>query len=181
MTWRRAELAFAVRFGLLSLGPRLEAWEAKARERPELPPPLDCLAHLPTIARLLRALERIDRYGVLEVRSAGAGAGLACLEAMMDAHLEDLAGGRVGCPQHLGYFLPLLEQEGRRAKHHHAPRRKDQRIAEGRRLPRRGQGKPGRGPAIGANPKVLPSREELRRRRRRRRRRGGGGQEARGQ
>lgn len=171
--WQRAEQAFAARFDPLgAMQRRFEAWQQAAERygRPDLPAALECLAHLPTIARLTRALARVDRYGGGELVLPGAGAGQRLLEASMDGIAAAVRHGEAECPAHLGYFLPALEADGRRAKHQQAPKIKDQRITEGRRPPRRGQGKPGRGPAIGADPKQLPTREQLQQPRRRRRR-----------
>jgi hypothetical protein len=168
--WQLAERAFAARFDSLgSPQRRFEAWQRRAARygRPDLPAALECLAHLPTIATLTRALARVDRYGGGELVGPGAGSGQRLLEAMMDGHAEAVRHGEADCPAHLGYFLPQLEQHGRRAKHQQAPKVKDRRIAEGKRPPRRGQAKPGRGPAIGADPRKLPSREEIQQRRRR--------------
>jgi hypothetical protein len=150
----------------------LLVWAEKREQQPDLPPSLDCLAHLPTIARLARALARIDRYGGGEIVGPGAGAGQRLLEAMMDGYRMRAEAGETAWPQHLGYFLPELEQHARRAKHQQAPGLKDQRIADGARAPRRGQGNPGRGPAIGVDPKTLPTREQIRGHKRRGRRRG---------
>ena len=171
--WQRAEQAFSERFDPLGAPQRrFEAWQSAAERygRPDLPAALECLAHLPTIAALTRALARVDRYGGGELVAAGAGAGQRLLEAMMDGHVDAVRHGEADCPAHLGYFLAELEQHGGRAKHQQAPKAKDRRIAEGKRPPRRGQGKPGRGPAIGIDPKQLPPREEIQQPRRRRRR-----------
>jgi hypothetical protein len=166
--WRQAEAAFAARFEPRAGLERLRAW------REGQPRPLDCLGHLPTIGRLVRGLERLDRYAT--GGQPNPGVGLRLLETWMDGYRAAAVDGEGPWPRHLGYFLPLLEAEARHAKHTHAPRIKDRRIAEGKRPPRRGRGKPGRGPAIGIDPKKIPTRQELdelrREHRRRRRRRG---------
>jgi hypothetical protein len=132
-TLRRAEEIFAAGLGPPSAGP---------------------LVHLPSVRRLLWVLERLDRYG--DQGQGRAGAGLSVLEGRVEGVAwalrwgEAAAGGR---PRHLGYFLPELEVEARRWKHRWAPRIKDQRIADGKRPARRKAGRPGRGPAIGFDPR----------------------------
>jgi hypothetical protein len=118
------------------------------------PPSAGPLVHLPSVRRLLWVLARLDRYG--DMGRGQAGAGLSVLEGRVEGLAHALAWGetpRGGRPRHLGYFLPELEVTARRWKHTWAPRIKDRRIAEGRRARRRAPARPGRGPAIGFDPR----------------------------
>jgi hypothetical protein len=103
------------------------------------------LRHLPTIRRLLRALDRLDRYAALGAGRQGAG--LEMLAGLIEHH-------EGAPPRSLAYFLPALEETARRWKHQQAPRIKDRRIREGKRAPRRTPARPGRGPALGYDPKT---------------------------
>lgn len=112
------------------------------------------LSHLPSIRRLLWVLERLDRYG--DHGRGRADAGLSVLEGRVKGMTWALRWGEAPAgsrPRHVGYFLPELEVEARLWKHREAPRIKDQRIAEGKRPARRKTGRPGRGPAIGFDPR----------------------------
>jgi hypothetical protein len=103
------------------------------------------LRHLPTIRRLLWALERLDRYALFGAGREGAG--LELLAGLIECH-------EGAPPRSLAYFLPALEETGRRWKHQQAPKIKDRRIAEGKRPPRRAPASPGRGPALGHDPRT---------------------------
>jgi hypothetical protein len=128
------------------------------------PPVAGRLGRLPTIRELLWVLERLDRYG--SFGQGAPGAGLSVLEGLLEGHAWAVRWEGAKAPAHLGYFVPALRDIARRWKHTWAPRIKDQRIAEGRREPRRAAGRPGAGPVLGYDPKK--ARPAPRRRRQRR-------------
>ncbi len=128
------------------------------------PPIAGRLVHLPSIRGLLWALERLDRYCSFNGKPQP-GAGLDTLLGQLEGTAERVAWGELQRPRHLGYFVPGLKKAAREHKHEQAPVRKDRRIREGRRAPRRAAAKPGRCPALGYDP-----------RKRRRRRNPGQGQ-----
>lgn len=130
----------------------LEMWQhAKAGA---MKPGTARLGHLPTVRRLLWVLERLDRYACFGEGRKGTGLEILEQRIVGQRYLVDEGLGVI--PDHLGYFLPLLEEEARRWKHTWAPRIKDRRIAAGRRPPRRAAGRPGRGPAVGYDPSSPP-------------------------
>jgi hypothetical protein len=129
-TLRRAEEAFEVALG---------------------PPERGRLGDLPTIRRLLWVLQRLDRYAAQGEGQAGAG--MSVLEGQLDAAAYSIRWYQGILPGHLAYFLPELEETARRWKHQWAPKVKDRRIAAGKRAPRRKAGSPGRGAALGFDPK----------------------------
>jgi hypothetical protein len=142
-TLAAAEEAFAARLGTAAVFARLGQLEGQR------PPFVGYslayrLRHLPTIRRLLWALERLDRYAA--IGAGRKGAGLEFLAGLIEHH-------EGAPPRSLAYFLPALEETGRRWKHQQAPRIKDRRIAEGKRAPRRAAARPGRGAALGYDPK----------------------------
>lgn len=113
------------------------------------------LASLAAVGRLWRALRRIEHYdpghilGDVHRRLATYIAG--------HAEMIQKEPGEWVVPRSVAYWIPRLEAEGRRLKHAYAPRLKDQRIAEGKRRPRRKPGNPGRGgPAVGRDPRTDP-------------------------
>lgn len=151
--WHASEDAFLARCGVPA---RIAAWRDPERARHLRAGEALHLRHLPTILRLTRALARIDRYagapwGLTEPRP---GAGVRWIEARISGHAERAQLGSEPWPSSLAYFIPVAEEEARRLKHEGAPRVKDARIAAGVRPPRRLPGRPGRGPAIGRDPRA---------------------------
>jgi hypothetical protein len=121
-TLAAAENVFRCSLGFLA------AWQRCERGKPSAV--AGRLGHLPTVRRLLWVLQRLDRYACMgEGRK---GAGLEVLGQRIATHRRLIDEGVAVIPAHLGYFLPILEEEARRWKHTWAPRIKDQRIAAGR-------------------------------------------------
>jgi hypothetical protein len=145
-TLAAAEDAFRCSLGSLAAWQRCQLGEPSATG--------GRLGHLPTARRLLWVLERLDRYA--DMGAGRKGAGLEVLGQRISTHRHLVDEGQAVVPRHLGYFLPMLEEEARRWKHTWAPRIKDRRIVAGRRPPRRAAGRPGRGPAVGYDPSTAP-------------------------